>query len=174
MTTNILQGLLYNNGKDWNCGTKWVRYVMLCTIWYHLYHLKNVKSTHGGVLILVKLQAKACNFIKINNPPLVFFTLFTLYKWYQIAQRITYWLTKSYETWLAYEVTRNLAGWSSFYGAFNNWIYVHKTFEDKLKLNLKDHLQVSQLILSKVKRIYQFLFSRKQSTSGGRENNYFA
>ena len=27
-----------------------------CAIWYHLYNLKNVKTTHGGVLILVKLQ----------------------------------------------------------------------------------------------------------------------
>ena len=33
--------------------------VMLCTIWYHLHNLKNVKNTHGGVLILVKLQALA-------------------------------------------------------------------------------------------------------------------
>ena len=30
---------------------------MRCAIWYHLYNLKNVKNTHGGVLILVKLQA---------------------------------------------------------------------------------------------------------------------
>ena len=64
-------------------------YVMCCTIWYHLYNLKNVKNTHGGVLILVKLQAD-WNFIKINTPPWVFFTLLKLYKWYQIAQRITY------------------------------------------------------------------------------------
>ena len=28
-------------------------YVVRCTIWYHLYNLKNVKSTHGGVLLLV-------------------------------------------------------------------------------------------------------------------------
>ena len=28
---------------------------MRCAIWYHFYNLKNVKSTHGGVLILVKL-----------------------------------------------------------------------------------------------------------------------
>ena len=28
---------------------------MLCAIWYHLYNLKNAKSTHGGVLILIKL-----------------------------------------------------------------------------------------------------------------------
>ena len=34
-----------------------------------------------GVLILVKLQAAACNFNKINTPPWVFFTFFKLYKW---------------------------------------------------------------------------------------------
>ena len=28
-------------------------YVMRCAIWYYLYNLKNVKNTHGGVLILV-------------------------------------------------------------------------------------------------------------------------
>ena len=33
--------------------------VMSCAIWCHLYNLKNVKSIHGGVLILVKLQASA-------------------------------------------------------------------------------------------------------------------
>ena len=32
---------------------------MRCAIWYHLYNLKNVKNTHGEVLILVKLQAQA-------------------------------------------------------------------------------------------------------------------
>ena len=32
---------------------------MRCAIWYHLYNLKNLKNTHGGVLILVKLQAEA-------------------------------------------------------------------------------------------------------------------
>ena len=31
-------------------------YVMFCTIWYHLHNLKNVKKTHGGMLLLVKLQ----------------------------------------------------------------------------------------------------------------------
>ena len=30
------------------------------------------------------------NFTKINNPPWVFFTFFKLYKWYRIAQRISY------------------------------------------------------------------------------------
>ena len=28
--------------------------VIRCAIWYHLYNLKNVKNTHGGVLLLVK------------------------------------------------------------------------------------------------------------------------
>ena len=61
-----------------------------CTIWYHLYNLKNVKDTHGGVLILVKLLASVCNFTKINTPPWVFIKFFKLYKWYQIALSITF------------------------------------------------------------------------------------
>ena len=32
-------------------------FVMRCAIWYHLYNFKNMKNTHGGVSILVKLQA---------------------------------------------------------------------------------------------------------------------
>ena len=39
-------------------------YVVRCAIWCHLYNLKNVKSTHGGVLILVQLQAEARNLHK--------------------------------------------------------------------------------------------------------------
>ena len=30
-------------------------YMMRCAIWCRLYNFKNVKNTHGGVLILVKL-----------------------------------------------------------------------------------------------------------------------
>ena len=41
-------------------------YEMLFAIWYHLYNLKTMKDTHGGVLFLVTLQAKACNFTKSN------------------------------------------------------------------------------------------------------------
>ena len=52
------------------------KYVIRCGIWYHLYNLKNVKNTDGGLLILIKLQAEACNFTKINTPPWVFFTFF--------------------------------------------------------------------------------------------------
>ena len=31
--------------------------VVHCMVWYHLYNFNNMKNTHGGVLILVKLQA---------------------------------------------------------------------------------------------------------------------
>ena len=31
--------------------------MMLCAIGFHLYNLKNEKNTHGGALLLVKLQA---------------------------------------------------------------------------------------------------------------------
>ena len=31
-------------------------YVIFCAIWYQLYHLKYVRNTHRGVLLLVKLQ----------------------------------------------------------------------------------------------------------------------
>ena len=51
------------------------QYVMRCAIWYHLYDLKNVKNTHGGVLILVK---SAWNFTKINTPAWVLFTFFLI------------------------------------------------------------------------------------------------
>ena len=45
---------------------------MLRSIWYHLYNLKDMKNTHGGVLLLVKMQALACNFTKSNTPPWMF------------------------------------------------------------------------------------------------------
>ena len=35
-------------------------------------------------------RLEAYNFTKINTPPWVFFTFFKLYKWYQIAQHITF------------------------------------------------------------------------------------
>ena len=40
---------------------------MLCAIWYHLYILKNMKSTHGGVLLL-KIVQMAPKWVSI--PPL--------------------------------------------------------------------------------------------------------
>ena len=60
-----------------------------CAIWYHLYNLKDVKNTYGGVLILVKLQAPA-TLLKLTFLHGCFSTMYKLYKWFQIAQRITY------------------------------------------------------------------------------------
>ena len=57
---------------------------MRFAIWHHLYNLKNVKNTHGGVLLLVKLQAES------STPPWVFSTFFKLCIWYQIVQRIKF------------------------------------------------------------------------------------
>ena len=31
-------------------------YLMLYAIWHHLYNLKHMENTHGGMLLLVKLQ----------------------------------------------------------------------------------------------------------------------
>ena len=59
-----------------------IQYMMFCAIWYHFYNLKNVESTHGGVLLLVIL--------KVTLLHGCFFTLLKLYKWDQIAQDITY------------------------------------------------------------------------------------
>ena len=53
---------------------------MPCTILYLLHNLKNVKSTHGGVLLLVKLHAEACNIAKGNTCPCVFFIFFKCHK----------------------------------------------------------------------------------------------
>ena len=39
---------------------------MRCAIWDHLYNLKNVQKTHGGVLLLVKFQAKSMQLYKLT------------------------------------------------------------------------------------------------------------
>ena len=57
---------------------------MRCAIWYRLYNFKNLKNTHGGVLLLLKLQAKAT---LLHG---CFSCFFKLCKWYQIVQSITY------------------------------------------------------------------------------------
>ena len=45
-----------------------ILFEMLSMIWYHFYNLKNLKNTHGRVLLLVKLQVEA----ERNSPPWVF------------------------------------------------------------------------------------------------------
>ena len=53
-------------------------YVMRCAIWYRFYNLKNVRNTHGGVSLLVKLQDSACHFTKSNTHPWGFFHVFKI------------------------------------------------------------------------------------------------
>ena len=44
--------------------------------------VKKRENTFEGVMLLVKLQAEACNLTKsIIPPPWVFFTCFKFYKW---------------------------------------------------------------------------------------------
>ena len=50
-----------------------LKIVMRCAIWYHLYNLRNMKNTHEGVLLLVKLQAFSLQLHLLNTPPWVFF-----------------------------------------------------------------------------------------------------
>ena len=77
--------------RTWcQCLVSYNIYVAFCAIWYHLYNLKNLKNSHGGVLLLV-------NFTKSNTPPWVFFTFLKLYKWYQIAQSVTYYVMRSFK-----------------------------------------------------------------------------
>ena len=40
---------------------------MRCAVWYRSYNLKNMKNTHVGVLILVKLQAKPVTLLLKSN-----------------------------------------------------------------------------------------------------------
>ena len=40
---------------------------MRSAICYHLYNLKNVKNTHGGMLLLVKLQDESLNCLNCTN-----------------------------------------------------------------------------------------------------------
>ena len=60
----------------------------LCASWYHLYKLKNVENTHRGVLLLVKLQTWSLKMLALLHR--CFSRFLKLYKWYQIAQNITF------------------------------------------------------------------------------------
>ena len=119
---------------------------------YGLFNLL-VKIGFGGKITYrlyfwcVALQAKTCNFTKIKTPPWVFFTFLKLYKWYQIAQRITFfhWEEKHCviflyeekhftELWIgvSYFVVDVIVGWcSAKVGVLQKAILKHlvKTFE---------------------------------------------
>ena len=50
---------------------------MLCAIWYHLYNLKNVKNTRGGML-------KPATLLKVTLLHWSFSCILKLYKWYRM------------------------------------------------------------------------------------------
>ena len=77
------------------------KYGNICDVLRYLepfVQFKNVKGSHGGVLLIHGCFSRlwncangiACNFTKSNTLPWVFFTFSKFYRWYQIAQRITY------------------------------------------------------------------------------------
>ena len=64
------------------CARVHVLYINMCDVLPELVpcvQFKNVENTHAGML-----------FTKSNTPARVFFMFFKLYKWYQIAQSISY------------------------------------------------------------------------------------
>ena len=59
----------------------------ICAIWYHSYNFKKREKHPRRTVTFSKV---AGNFTKSITPSWVFFTFFKLYKWYQIAQSISY------------------------------------------------------------------------------------
>ena len=47
-------------------------FLILSAIWYHLYNFKNLKNTHGMVILLFKLQVEVSNFNKSITLPWMF------------------------------------------------------------------------------------------------------
>ena len=66
---------------------------MRCLIWYHLCNLKNMKNTHGGVLILVKLQASA-RYQYINLVTIQYKNCLSIFKrnffWYDFCNFVSF------------------------------------------------------------------------------------
>ena len=56
LSINELKNGLNSFYNNFVMSKMWIIIEMFCAIWYHLHNLKNVKNTHGGVLLLVKLK----------------------------------------------------------------------------------------------------------------------
>ena len=82
--------------------------VMPCAIWYHLCNLKNVKNTHGGLLLLVEMQAWACNFavqmvtIRTRHHIFVLFN-FLCSNFVMLWRAITYTDSRAETRWIPHE-----------------------------------------------------------------------
>ena len=62
----------------------------LCVIWFHSHNLKSVKNTYVRVIIFSKVASSTSSCTKSITPAWAFFTFSKFYKWYQIAQSITF------------------------------------------------------------------------------------
>ena len=82
--------------------------VMPCAIWYHLCNFKNVKNTHGGLLLLVEMQAWACNFavqmltIRTRHHIFVLFN-FLCSNFVMLWRAITYTDSRAETRWIPHE-----------------------------------------------------------------------
>ena len=111
--------------------------IKIKTKYYGLYKLNITNFAFGTSLAkwLIFIRdafREACNFTKINTPPWVFFTFLKLYKWYQIAQRITYDLIRkllhlSSSLFYIFFVTEILqCPWNQVYGFLKTCVYLWK------------------------------------------------
>ena len=68
------------------------RYVMFCAILYHLCNSrKREKHPRSSVTFSKSCRLQTyCIFTKSSTPPLVLFTFLKFYKWYLIAQSVSY------------------------------------------------------------------------------------
>ena len=70
-------------------------YVMRCAIWYYLYNLKNMKNTHGRVLLLAHVFWRFLNFTngtKSRNVSHILVTWFSLYSICIILDHKSHWI----------------------------------------------------------------------------------
>ena len=77
---------------------------MPCKIFHHLCHLKNVKSTHGGLLLLADFRLETATLLKVTLVHGCFSRFFKLYKWYKIAQSIIYNIVNPLATNVAHHI----------------------------------------------------------------------
>ena len=87
-------------------------------------------------ILPTKNLMQACNFTKSNTHPWVFFTFFKLYKWYQIAQRITY----MYYTYIFESAT--LLKVTLLHGCFSRFL----NCTNGTKLHNASHMKMSKCV----------------------------
>ena len=86
--------MMKNTGRPWVkkgiLDTKIEMWDALYTIWYHLYNSKSAKNTLEECYFQQRCRVKPATLLKVILFHGCFSSFFILYKWYQIAQCITY------------------------------------------------------------------------------------